>query len=207
MDSEDKLELTIVSIIVIMDIIACIMIDLSYYFIPMITANLLFIMFYLIPKIKKYIEKQNIKKKANFVEGQIYDIIKCYEMIYLYRGEPYKTESPEAREYPVIILQNDKGEWEKIIANESNPDEYKIGDCIKIWYKYGRKERVQISNNTFLKKTYKKINISDKEITTIDNTFLENEITIYQKNKSASLSEYKNTLIMNGKNLIIEKAK
>lgn len=200
MDGEDKLELVIISIIMILDIIVCFSGNFLYYSIPIITANIIFILFYVIPTIKRYKEKLNIKKKSNFVEGKIYDIIKCYEMIYL-----YDDEMPEVREYPVVIFQNDKGQWEKIIADESDPDEYKIGDYVDIWYRYGRKEKIQISENTFLTKSYKKINIVENEITKIDNTFLEDEITIYNKNRNAKLSEYKNTLIMNGKNLIIRK--
>lgn len=177
------------------------LIDKETYFMPLMVSDVLAVLYFM-PRIKKYKEKLNIKKKSKYVEGQIYDIIICYQMIYL---QGY--ESPEAREYPVIMLRNDKGEWEKIIANESDTEEYKVGDNIKIWYRYGRKERIQISYNTFLNKTYKKINISEKAISTVDSSFLEDEITIYHKNTEADLSEYKNTLIMNGKNLIIEKIK
>lgn len=204
MDGEKIFEIILYTIIIVFDIIIILLGGYKNAPEAFYVANILFIIFCIVPQIKDKVKTNNLKKKLTSTVGEICDIIICYEQIYI-RDENGKISMPEAREYPVIKFSDNSSNIKFVIANESNPGEYKVGQFVKVWYKKANKESYQLKDNIFLGKKYNKILYVNEVVKTIDETFQEDEITIYHKNQLFELNKLEFTDICKGQKFIINK--
>lgn len=203
MDGEDKLELFLMVVIGIMYFNILARVDLVQNAIPIMVATGLLFVFLIYPKIKKFYKKNKLKNKSKMAEGRICDIITSYE-----KEHCIDTVGITSNEYPVVEFQNDKGEWEKIIITipEGENNKFKLDDNVTVWYRYGRKERVQLLDTTFLDKDYDFFHFVDEKIEEFDEDFVFGELTFYHENKSIDYKEFKNTMIIR-EEVILKKVK
>ena len=210
MNEEKLFERILWFIVILLNGIAIITKAYEHASLAFIVANLMFVIFVIVPKIKNIISIKQKKKKLNYSEGEIYDILECAEMfVFHYTGNENKvseTKSPELRAYPVIRFSDEENKNQVIIANEMDPGEYKVSDLVKIWYKKGKKERIQYKENIFLDKSYDEIIVIDNKLKKIDNDLKEKIILLFSHRNGKSLKNYDNTYIQHGKNLLIEKS-
>ena len=193
MDGEDKLELFLMVVVGMLYFNILTHVDFVQYAIPIMAATGLLLVFYVGPKVKKFCKKNKVKNKSIMVEGKICDVITTYEKEHF-----VDSLTIASNEYPVVEFQNDKGDWEKIIVTipEGENNKFKIDDEVFVWYRYGRKERVQFSNTTFLNKEYYAFHFVDEKIEGFDENFTFGELTFYHENKSIAYTEFKNTMII-----------
>lgn len=203
MDGEDKLELFLMVVIGIMYVNILTRVDLVQNAIPIMVATGLLFGFCVLPKINKWYKKSKKKKKSLMAEGRICDVITVYKKDYFVDSLTIAND-----EYPVVEFKNDKDEWEKIIITipEGESNKFKLHDEVNVWYRYGRKERVQMQDRTFLDKEYDYFHFVDEKIEEFDEDFVFGELTFYHENKSMDYSEYKNTMIMR-EEIVLKKIK
>lgn len=195
MDGEDKLELFIMTIIGILYFNIIVRVDIVYYAIPIIVATALLLVFYILPKIKKIYKKCKLQNKSKIAEGRICDVITTYE-----KDHFVDSLTIVSNEYPVVEFKNDKDDWKKIIITipEGEDNEFYIDDEVIVWYRYGRKERVQFleEDRIFLDKKYEDFKFIDEKIEKFNEDVMFGDLVFYHENTSINYSEYKNTLII-----------
>ena len=193
MDGEDKLELFLMIVIGVMYINVLTRVDLVQNAIPIMVATGLLLGFCVLPKINKWYKKSKTKKKSLMAEGRICDVITVYKKDYFVDSLTIASD-----EYPVVEFQNDKGEWERIIISipEGETNKFKLHDEVNVWYRYGRKERVQMKDRTFLDKEYDCFHFVNEKIEKFDEDFVFGELSFYHENKSIDYRDFKNTMII-----------